>query len=364
MNENKTIPTTPVIGQIYTAVILAVDAQEQEQTENKKGWARYRIVIDIADGASKGYYAHNFEDFQRRQYQGVLDWYLPSADYDETKYKSIEWRLEQQAAADTVKSTDTTYNALGIVPVTAAEKSYYYEQKRSIDNIAAILKYNSLVSLPENWAGLLIPIRLAMRDGVLPTIDGWLPFVSAPAPATADTDLAHYARSEDIDAVINKAPCLKLTDILHTRKVKGKDIMIAPRDYLDDFLTRKAAAKKATLKIPPHTSQMPSISPLTSATHHPSSLAPEGCEANIEALAEAILKRQTDASLKRQRGEVQEVDINKIAADFNAAVKIDVHDEHDELEREKEQTRRQKAINQAKAKAEQEFLEMFSPPKY
>ena len=97
-------PQNPKVGQVYTALILAAYNQEQEQTEDKKGWARYRLVIDIADGESKGYYAHNFEDFQRRQYLGVLDWYLPTDDYDESRYESIKRRLEQQATADKIKA--------------------------------------------------------------------------------------------------------------------------------------------------------------------------------------------------------------------------------------------------------------------
>lgn len=346
-------PQTPKVGQVYTAIIIAVYNQEQEQTEDKKGWNRYRLVIDIADGESKGYYTYNFEDFQRRQYLGVIDWYLPSEDYNEGRYTYIERRLEQQATADKVKSTNTTYAALGIVPVTAAEKSYYYDQKRSIDNISAILKYNNLDTLPADWVGLLIPIRLSIKDGVMPTIDGWLPSVSATVSATADTDLTHYANSEDIDAVINKAPRPKLTDILNAKKVKGKDIVVATDDDITALRAKLQAlrdAKKSNLKTPSNTPQMPSILPSTTDPTPFSSLAPKGCEANIKALVEAIQRRQM--------GEVHNVDIDKIAADFG------VIDMDDELEREKEQTRRQKAINQAKTRAEQEFLEMFAPPKY
>lgn len=105
-------PQNPKVGQVYTALILAAYNQEQEQTEDKKGWARYRLVIDIADGESKGYYAQNFEDFQRRQYLGVLDWYLPTDDYDESRYESIKRRLEQQATADKIKAANVSYNII------------------------------------------------------------------------------------------------------------------------------------------------------------------------------------------------------------------------------------------------------------
>ena len=74
MSENKTIPTTPIIGQIYTAVILAVYDQAQDANQDTSGWHRYRLVIDIADGDSRGYYAYNYNDFNGKQYYGVLDW--------------------------------------------------------------------------------------------------------------------------------------------------------------------------------------------------------------------------------------------------------------------------------------------------
>ena len=164
MYDNKTIPTTPIIGQIYTAVILSVYDQEQEANQDTSGWHRYRLVIDIADGDSKGYYSYNYNDFNGRQYNGVLDWYLPMDDYDDNIYNLIANQIAQQQAADTVirYNHNASYTSLGVPYISDTDKSYYYNHKRTIDNINTILIYNNIDTLPADLTGLLIPIKLSV----------------------------------------------------------------------------------------------------------------------------------------------------------------------------------------------------------
>ena len=355
MCENKTIPTTPIIGQIYTAVILAVYEQEQEANQDTSGWHRYRLVIDIADGDSKGYYAYNYNDFNKKQYNGVLDWYLPMDDYDANRYDIIANQIAQQQAADTViqYNHNASYTSLGVPYISDTDKSYYYNHKRTIDNINTILIYNNIDTLPADLTGLLIPVKLSMRDGVMPIIDSWLPSVSAPAPSTADTDLSHYTPIADIDNIVLHTK-QKLTDILHAAKVKGRDIRVATPDGIA-ALRAKLQANNNTQNLPTHTPQMPSKSSPCHNTTPPSSTAPAPSPAapapSPEEVPTGVIVDDIVAALHQQEEkQEQKQDDEKSASDILQQALM-LFDNIDDT-----------ATRQQQKQEQDEFTAMFAPP--
>ena len=356
MNENKTIPTTPIIGQIYTAVILAVYEQEQEQDakQDTSGWHRYRLVIDIADGDSKGYYGYNYNDFDGRQYNGVLDWYLPMDDYDANRYDIIANQIAQQQAADTViqYNHNASYTSLGVPYISDTDKSYYYNHKRTIDNINTILIYNNIDTLPADLTGLFIPIKLSMHDGVMPIIDSWLPSVSSPAPATADNAISHYTPIADIDAVIMRPARQKLTDILHSEIVKGRDIRVATPDGIAALRAKLQANN--TQNLPAHTPQMPSNSSPCHNTTPPPSVAPTPSPAPSSAPDEVptgVIVDDIVAALHQQEEkQEQKQDDEKSASDILQQALM-LFDNIDDT-----------ATRQQQKQEQDEFTAMFAPP--
>lgn len=351
MNENKTIPTTPIIGQIYTAVILSVYDQEQEANQDTSGWHRYRLVIDIADGDSKGYYGYNYNDFNGRQYNGVLDWYLPMDDYDANRYDIIANQIAQQQAADTViqYNHNASYTSLGVPHITDTDRTYYYSHKRTIDNINTILCYNNIDTLPADLTGLLIPIKLSMRDGVMPIIDSWLPSVSAPAPSTADNDISHYTPIDSIENIILHTK-QKLTDILHADKVKGRDIRVATPDGIAALRAKLQANN--TQNLPAHTPQMPYKSSPYHITTPPSSTAPAPSPAapapSPEEVPTGVIVDDIVAALQQQQEQQQ--DDEKSASD-RLQQALDLFADIDDT-----------ATRQQHQQQQDDFVSMFAPP--
>ena len=255
----------------YAAVILA--AYEEVKTAEKEGekeWKRIRLIVDLVDNAVYGYFTTQFNDFKKQdKYYGVIDWYLPTADFDSNKYDEIKHKMDIEAVLSTIPPINSPLyqfnkNYLKNHPITDNEKHYYNSYNQLVNNYNSLLYYNSIDTLPADLTGLLLPVTViqSKSDGVgMLSLSPYFPIVSPPFP-TPSYNIADFAGVEDIEKSLSGYKPYGMAALAHTETVKGKDISVASTSSLNAFL----AAKKAKSTTSTTTSPLSTTPPLSTTS--------------------------------------------------------------------------------------------------
>lgn len=265
----------------YAAVILA--AYEEVKTGEEKEWQRIRLLVDLVDNDVYGYFTAQFNDFKKQdKYYGVIDWYLPTADFDSNKYDEIKHKMDIDAVLSTIPQINSPLyqfnkNYLKNHPITDDEKHYYNSYNQLVNNYNSLLYYNDISSLPADLTGLLLPVTITQSksDGIgMLSLSPYFPIVSPPFPAPS-YNIADFARVEDIEKSLTGYKPYGMAALAQTETVKGKDISVASTSSLSAFLAAKKAKSTTSTTTSPQSNTIPPLSaPSPISSPSPSSPTP------------------------------------------------------------------------------------------
>lgn len=268
-----------IVNATYAAVILA--AYEEVKTAEKaddKEWKRIRLIVDLVDNDVYGYFTAQFNDFKKQdKYYGVIDWYLPTADFDSNKYDDIKHKMDIDAVLSTIPHQNSplyqfNHNYIKKHPITDDEKHYYNGYNQLINNYSSLLYYNSIDTLPDDLTGLLLPVTITQSksDGIgMLSLSPYFPLIAPPFPAPS-YNLSDFAGVEDIEKSLSGYKPYGMAALAQTETVKGKDISVASTSALDRFLSAKKAksttSTTTSTTIPPLSAPSPTPSTSPSET--------------------------------------------------------------------------------------------------
>lgn len=260
----------------YAAVILA--AYEEEKTAEKvdeKSWRRIRLIVDLIDSDVYGYFTAQYNDFSKQdKYHGVIDWYLPTADFDADRYGEIKNKMDVDVVLATIPPQNSWLyqfyvNRLKIRPITDDDRHYYNSYNQLVGNYNSLLYYNCIDTLPADLSGLLVPVTVYRNrsDGIgTLMLSPYLPLITPPIPAPA-YNLADFVGAEEAEKSLTGYTPYGMAAMAAVEKVKGKDISVASKSALTAFLTAKKGKNAQSTTTPPlsapSTTQSTNITPLS-----------------------------------------------------------------------------------------------------